>query len=182
MLTEGWDANNVTHIFGLRAFGTQLLCEQVVGRALRRRSFDLDKNSLLAPEYADIFGVPFNFADAPQDAVPAPPADVVRVRALPEKSEWEIAFPRVVGYRAALPKEKMRASFNADSRLVLDPELLGATVTENSAIIGEKATMEAAKGFRPDIRPSALAMLLAARCLRTRWGHEERPEHLYGRR
>jgi type III restriction enzyme len=36
MLNEGWDAQNVTQILGLRAFTSQLLCEQVVGRGLRQ--------------------------------------------------------------------------------------------------------------------------------------------------
>ena len=61
MLTEGWDANTVTHILGVRAFGTQLLCEQVVGRGLRRRSYEPDENGLFTPEYADVYGVPFAF-------------------------------------------------------------------------------------------------------------------------
>src|SRR6202008_2688038 len=63
MLTEGWDANTVTHVLGVRAFGTQLLCEQVVGRALRRQSYDLNDDGpdqgLFNVEYADILGVPF---------------------------------------------------------------------------------------------------------------------------
>jgi type III restriction enzyme len=61
MLTEGWDANTVTHILGIRAFGTQLLCEQVVGRALRRASYDADENGMFEPEYAEVYGVPFSF-------------------------------------------------------------------------------------------------------------------------
>ena len=61
MLTEGWDANTVTHILGVRAFGTQLLCEQVVGRGLRRRSYVADENGMFPPEYADVYGVPFQF-------------------------------------------------------------------------------------------------------------------------
>ena len=61
MLTEGWDANTVTHILGVRAFGTQLLCEQVVGRGLRRRSYEPDENGFFTPEYADVYGVPFQF-------------------------------------------------------------------------------------------------------------------------
>ena len=71
MLTEGWDANNVTHILGIRAFGTQLLCEQVIGRALRRQSYDLNEEGLFDAEYADIFGVPFDFTAKP---VVAPPS------------------------------------------------------------------------------------------------------------
>ena len=61
MLTEGWDANTVTHILGVRAFGSQLLCEQVVGRGLRRRSYAADENGFFDPEYADVYGVPFQF-------------------------------------------------------------------------------------------------------------------------
>src|SRR5207253_2697402 len=72
MLTEGWDANTVTHVLGIRAFGTQLLCEQVVGRALRRMSYAANGEGLFEPEYADVYGVPFSFlpcsgaAKAPQ--------------------------------------------------------------------------------------------------------------------
>ena len=80
MLTEGWDANTVTHILGVRAFGTQLLCEQVVGRGLRRRSYAADENGFFTPEYADVYGVPFQFIPTvaqdqrPQDEVRPPGA------------------------------------------------------------------------------------------------------------
>src|SRR5439155_8341567 len=61
MLTEGWDANNVTHILGVRAFASQLLCEQVVGRALRRMDYTPDSQTgLLTEEYADVYGIPFS--------------------------------------------------------------------------------------------------------------------------
>jgi type III restriction enzyme len=70
MLTEGWDANTVTHILGLRAFGTQLLCEQVVGRGLRRQSYDLNEDGLFNVEYADILGIPFDFAAKPDVTPP----------------------------------------------------------------------------------------------------------------
>ena len=72
MLTEGWDANNATHILGIRAFSTQLLCEQVVGRALRRQSYELNDESLFDAEYADIFDVPFDFTAKPVVAPPSP--------------------------------------------------------------------------------------------------------------
>ena len=75
MLTEGWDANTVTHILGVRAFGTQLLCEQVVGRGLRRQSYDLNDEGLFNVEYADVLGIPFDFAAKP---VVAPPAQAAR--------------------------------------------------------------------------------------------------------
>src|SRR5271166_4862202 len=64
MLTEGWDVNTVTHILGVRAFGTQLLCEQVVGRALRRQSYDQNEEGLFSPEYADVLGIPFDYCQA----------------------------------------------------------------------------------------------------------------------
>ena len=75
MLTEGWDANTVTHVLGVRAFGTQLLCEQVVGRGLRRQSYDLNDEGLFNVEYADVLGIPFDFAAKP---VIAPPASRAR--------------------------------------------------------------------------------------------------------
>ena len=75
MLTEGWDANTVTHVLGVRAFGTQLLCEQVIGRALRRQSYDLNEENLFNTEYADILGIPFDFTAKP---VPAPTAASAR--------------------------------------------------------------------------------------------------------
>ena len=73
MLTEGWDANTVTHILGMRAFGTQLLCEQVVGRALRRQSYDLNDDGVFDVEYADVLGVPFDFTAKPVVAPPPKP-------------------------------------------------------------------------------------------------------------
>ena len=59
MLTDGWDCNTVTHIVGLRPFMSQLLCEQVVGRALRRATYAVEENGLLSEEIAQVFGVPF---------------------------------------------------------------------------------------------------------------------------
>src|SRR3970040_966775 len=94
MLTEGWDANTVTHILGIRAFGTQLLCEQVIGRALRRQSYDLNEEGLFNVEYADIFGVPFDFAAEPVVTPPQPPRETVLVKAMrPERDPLEIRFP-----------------------------------------------------------------------------------------
>jgi type III restriction enzyme len=75
MLTEGWDTNTVTHVLGVRAFGTQLLCEQVIGRALRRQSYELNEEGLFNVEYADVLGIPFNFNAEP---VVAPPSTTTR--------------------------------------------------------------------------------------------------------
>ncbi|MEQ1716792.1 MAG: DEAD/DEAH box helicase family protein, partial [Hyphomicrobium sp.] len=81
MLTEGWDANTVTHVLGCRAFGTQLLCEQVVGRALRRVSYDADDQGMFRPEYAEVLGVPFSFMPANSEKDFKPPKDRYRVYA-----------------------------------------------------------------------------------------------------
>ncbi len=94
MLTEGWDVNTVTHILGVRAFGTQLLCEQVVGRALRRQSYDHNEESLFNVEYADVLGIPFDFTAKPVVAPPTKPRETVRVEAVrPDRDALQITFP-----------------------------------------------------------------------------------------
>ncbi len=143
MLTEGWDASTVTHVLGIRAFGTQLLCEQVIGRALRRQSYDLNEHGLFDVEYADIFGIPFDFTAKPVIAPPQPPRDTVTVKAMrPERDALEIQFPRVEGYRVDLPKEQLHAKFDADSVLELSPELVGPSITKNAGIIGQAADID----------------------------------------
>ena len=95
MLTEGWDANTVSHVLGVRAFGTQLLCEQVIGRALRRQSYDLNEDGLFDVEYADVLGIPFDFTAKPVIAPQKQPRETVQVRAVrPERDALEICFPR----------------------------------------------------------------------------------------
>ncbi|MBN7764075.1 DEAD/DEAH box helicase family protein [Nitratireductor aquibiodomus] len=142
MLTEGWDANTVTHVLGVRAFGTQLLCEQVIGRALRRQSYQLQSDGHFAVEYADVLGIPFDFTAQPVLAPASRPENLVRVHAIsPERDTSEIRYPRVEGYRTELPTEKLKASFSPDSTLELTPELVGATETINSGIIGETADL-----------------------------------------
>ena len=127
MLTEGWDANTVTHVLGVRAFGTQLLCEQVIGRALRRQSYDLNEEGLFNVEYADVLGIPFDFTAKPVVAPPQPPRETIQVKAIrPERDALEIRFPRVEGYRVELPEERLTAEFNDDSVLELTPDLVGA--------------------------------------------------------
>lgn len=137
MLTEGWDANTVTHVLGVRAFGTQLLCEQVVGRALRRRSYQLNESGKFDVEYADVLGIPFDFTARPQIAKTTTPRETVSVHAVnPERAHLEITFPRVTGYRVELPDERLEAHFSADSVLNLTPDLVGPTSTRNQGIIG----------------------------------------------
>lgn len=138
MLTEGWDANTVTHILGVRAFGTQLLCEQVVGRGLRRQSYDLNEEGLFNVEYADVLGIPFDFAAKPVVSPPIKPRETIRVHAVsPERDALEIRFPRVEGYRVELPNEQLTAKFGTDSVLELTPSLVGPSITKNQGIIGE---------------------------------------------
>ena len=111
MLTEGWDANTVTHVLGVRAFGTQLLCEQAVGRSLRRQSYELNDEGVFPVEYADVLGIPFDFTARPVVAPPQPPRKTVQVKAItPERDACEIRFPRVAGYRVELPEERFRKS------------------------------------------------------------------------
>ena len=181
MLTEGWDANTVTHILGIRAFGTQLLCEQVIGRALRRQSYDLNEEELFNVEYADIFGIPFDFTAKPVVAPPQPPRETVTVKAMrPERDALEIRFPRVEGYRVELPEERLTADFNDDSILELSPDLVGPSITRDSGIIGEGVDMSLK--YLGDMRPSTLVFHVTQRLLYTKWRDpgEEPKLHLFG--
>lgn len=181
MLTEGWDANTVTHVLGIRAFGTQLLCEQVIGRALRRQSYDLNEEGLFNVEYADVFGIPFDFTAKPVIATPQPPRETIQVKAVrPERDALEIRFPRVEGYRVELPEERLTATFTEDSILELSPEIVGPSITKNSGIIGESADMSLE--HLGDLRASTLLFHLTQRLLYTKWRDpgEEPKLHLFG--
>jgi type III restriction enzyme len=118
MLTEGWDAQNVTQILGLRAFTSQLLCEQVVGRGLRRLNYD----DFTEPEYVDAYGVPFEVI--PVKKKPVSRTDVQKVstlvRALPERKHLEITFPRVEGYVFDV-RQRIRANLRDVPYLMIDP-------------------------------------------------------------
>jgi type III restriction enzyme len=167
-LTEGWDANTVTHVLGVRAFGTQLLCEQVIGRALRRQSYDLNEEGLFNVEYADVPGVPFDFTARPVVAPPQPPHETIQVKAVrPERDHLEIRFPRVQGYRVELPAERLTAAFNADSMLELTPELVGPSITRNQGIIG--AGIDLNLIHTGDLRRSTLLFHITQRLLYTKW-------------
>ena len=98
MLSEGWDAKNVTHIMGIRAFTSQLLCEQVIGRGLRRISHDLDEHDLFQPEYVNIFGVPLSIFESfdGRKNVPSPPKPTHLVQIIPERAMLEISWPNVL--------------------------------------------------------------------------------------
>ena len=185
MLTEGWDANTVTHVLGIRAFGTQLLCEQVIGRALRRQSYELNEEGedegLFNVEYADVFGIPFDFTAKPVIAPPQPPRETVLVKAVrPERDALEIRFPRVEGYRVELPEERLTASFNDDSILVLSPELVGPSITLLAGIIGQ--TINMTLEHLSDTRQSTVLFEITKHLLYTKWRDpgEEPKLYLFG--
>lgn len=149
MLSEGWDANTVTHILGIRAFGTQLLCEQVVGRGLRRRSYAVEDREVsvngetvhfegFPPQYAEVYGVPFSFipsSGATGDSKPGPAP--TRVRAIEARAEkCEITFPRVEGYKYDVGVDRLHYRFTEDSRMVLTTREV-PTKVENEPIVGE---------------------------------------------
>jgi type III restriction enzyme len=169
MLTEGWDARTVTHVLGVRAFGTQLLCEQVIGRALRRVSYDpvgQDEagNAMFAPEFADVLGIPFSFVPANSKADYTPPKKITQVRAvLPEREALEIRFPRVIGYRTVLPPGRVTASFTRESRLAITPEDAPPEAI-NAAIVGseQKLSLDDLR----DWRDATIAFHLAGHTLR----------------
>jgi len=126
MLTEGWDANTVTHIMGIRAFGSQLLCEQVVGRALRRISYDVipagKKNAgRLLPEYAHVIGVPFEFMPGGKTQVPTGKQEYHQIKALPERqADYEICFPQIRGYRIECEDDLITADFSKVDKFEID--------------------------------------------------------------
>ena len=139
MLTEGWDANTVTHVLGVRAFGTQLLCEQVVGRALRRMSYAANENGHFDPEYAEVYGVPFSFIPCSgATADPKPGQLPTRVRALESRNACEITFPRLLGYRYDVAGERLTTTFTKESHLTLSTADI-PTKTENAPIVGESS-------------------------------------------
>lgn len=171
MLTEGWDANTVTHILGVRAFGTELLCEQVVGRGLRRVSYDPDDDGMLRPaEYANIFGIPFSFAQHKEGVVTyRPPKPTRRVCALPERDALEIRFPRVAGYRVKLPSDRLRWVWDEDSRFRLSPDQT-PTRAEVQDILGSGEIITLDNYM--DQRAATVAFHVAGHALRSRFRDE----------
>lgn len=130
MLSEGWDAKNVTHIMGLRAFTSQLLCEQVIGRGLRRVSYDTEpvvgadgvERELFRAEYVNVFGVPLSiFQDVGEGGeAPPPPKASTQVESLPARSEHEIRWPNVVRIDAVV-KPTLTVDWSALPSITIDP-------------------------------------------------------------
>ncbi len=163
MLTEGWDANTVSHVLGVRAFGTQLLCEQVVGRGLRRRSYVVGDDGRFQPEYAEVYGVPFSFIPASGGTTDPKPGPVpTRVRALEDRIACEITFPRLVGYRWEIPDDHLEADFGDGARLALSSRDV-PTRTDVAAVVGEAEEHRLEK-FEA-MRSQQVAFLLAKRLL-----------------
>lgn len=101
MLTEGWDTRTVTHLVGFRKFGTQLLCEQVAGRSLRRTNHDIDKTTgKFSPEYAEVLGIPYHYVQdsGGQDDDDDEPRPTYYVNAMPERAGYRIRWPNVTSY------------------------------------------------------------------------------------
>jgi type III restriction enzyme len=175
MLTEGWDANTVTHVLGVRAFGTQLLCEQVVGRALRRMSYAANENGRFEPEYAEVYGVPFSFIPC-SGATNEPKSGPLptRVRALESRIACEITFPRLLGYRYDVTGERITSTFTDESRLALSTADI-PTKTENAPIVGESSihTLDDLKRHRPNEVAFLLAKLTLEKYFRDDQGNDK---------
>ena len=122
MLSEGWDAKNVTHIMGLRAFTSQLLCEQVIGRGLRRVSYDMDGNGLFMPEYVNIFGVPLSIFQSAEEGgdAPPPPKASTQIESLNERNTLEIRWPNVLRVDAIV-RPLLTIDWDEVEPLALDP-------------------------------------------------------------
>jgi len=150
MLTEGWDANTVTHILGVRASSTQLICEQVVGRALRRVSYEVDQDMMFSPEYADVYGVPWKLIPtAGKREKTEPPNPAVSIYPVPERRErTEITFPRVVGYRVQPPDEEIEIEeFDDHARLIIEQATWAEVVDVTG--YGSVASLDELKKIRP---------------------------------
>ncbi len=180
MLTEGWDARTVTHIVGFRAFGTQLLCEQVTGRALRRTSYDsmrqpdADGRQRLEAEYADVVGIPFEFMpDVNQpEPVPRPPKPRTQVRTLEGKRDLRVAWPQAVEYIRVAPQ----GAFDLDPDRVVEWKRApsdAATIAALEGVAGKGQVI----GSSPDgaRRRTALLELAATVTARVATSDEQAP-------
>ena len=172
MLTEGWDCNTVTHIIGLRPFMSQLLCEQVVGRGLRRASYELGQDGKFTEEVAKVLGVPFDIIPFKANA-PGPPNPQPKrwhVHAIPEKAQYEIRYPRVEGYTQAI-RNRVTVDWDKVPALKLEPgkippevelKALSITNTGKKSLSGPGKLSEASlKEFREGVRIQQLVFQCA---------------------
>jgi type III restriction enzyme len=162
MLTEGWDANTVTHILGVRAFRSQLLCEQVVGRGLRRRSYVVNEDGRFEPEYANVYGIPFQFISSDRPVVdPPPPRPGQHVAAVEGRERFRITFPKLTGYRVELPDEEIWLDVEAAPVFEIGPSTVPRWV-EMGGVVGQR---ELEAGDAVHYRPQEVAFALAKRVL-----------------
>lgn len=162
MLTEGWDANTVSHILGVRAFGSQLLCEQVVGRGLRRRNYATNEDGFFEPEYANVYGIPFQFISSDKPSVdPTPPKPSIEVRALGDREHLRISFPKLDGYRVELPDEDIWLDLKNAPVFEIGPNTVPIWV-EMGGVVGKR---ELEEGDPTKYRTQQVAFTLAKRIL-----------------
>ena len=160
MLTEGWDTRTVTHILGYRAFSTQLLCEQVTGRALRRSNYDnYDEEGRLVAEYAEVIGVPFEFMPVKGDDSSSPPKPRYEVRSVHGRQDHRVEFPNVAHYLT----EPGSNRFRLEEKRVIRWVPHGASETEISGSVGGTATLTAYEQMRAQQALTRLAASLVAR-------------------
>ncbi len=187
MLTEGWDANTVTHIMGLRAFGSQLLCEQVAGRALRRMNYFLqgydkdgnptsDKRKVVIekfpPEYAHIIGVPFKMFKGGKTEPPPPPVDLTHIAPIPDRqAEMEISFPNVVGYRVESLDGEIKHDFSNIENYEIDFSKFPTETTMASPISPNEEKLEL-KGVL-EKRDQELIFLITKELIKYHFSDEE---------
>jgi type III restriction enzyme len=186
MLTEGWDSNTVTHIMGLRAFGSQLLCEQVAGRALRRMDYFLqgydkdgnptkDKRKIVIekfpPEYAHIIGVPFKLFKGGKTTV-TPPTDFTHIGALPERKSLEITFPNIIGYRLENYQNEILFDFNDIEDYEVVCSQFPLTTTLASAFSAKQQQMQVKDVF--EIREQEIQFLFTKELLKVHFSDDDR--------
>jgi len=186
MLTEGWDANTVTHIMGLRAFGSQLLCEQVAGRALRRMNYYLqgydkegnptsDKRKIVVhkfpPEYAHIIGVPFKMFKGGKTE-PGAPKEYTHIKAIPERQEkFEIEFPNIEGYRIEYADDELLYDFSDIENYEIDGSKFPLTTVMSTAFSGEEEKLEVSQVLEK--REQELIFLLTKELIRYHFSDDD---------
>lgn len=195
MLTEGWDANTVTHVMGVRAFGSQLLCEQVAGRALRRRSYDLrpynkegqeieakdlrrykPENILykFPPEYAHIIGVPFKTFKGGGEGTPPPPKPRNPIFAMKERKDMELVFPNITGYRCETREGEIPFDYDGLSKFVMNfAEIPQKTVLESAIADSEEGRQVILKNDFESLRDQQVVYDLTRALIRDKFTDRE---------
>lgn len=157
MLSEGWDAKNVTHIMGLRAFTSQLLCEQVIGRGLRRVSYDLDDKGLFKPEFVNVFGVPLSiYQEVGAGETPPPPRASTQIETLPERNALEIRWPNVLRVDTVV-RPTLVVDWDQVANLTLDPAQT-PVVAEIAPALGGAADMSRVERIDLALLPEAFRL------------------------